>query len=167
MMNNKPIFLIFLILCIVVFSISAVAAVNVNSIIQQMEKSYNQQMSKIKDLTVVQEMEGGFMSMTSTLYQKKAKVNNREVFKTRSESSAMGMDSVVIFDGVYTWSVNPMTGEVEKEEKEFDPLNIWKMIDPKKAKYLGEEKYEEKNTYKIQMDGAIWMMGNEDMANAG
>ena len=167
MMNNKPIFLIFLILCIVVFSISAVAAVNVNSIIQQMEKSYNQQMSKIKDLTVVQEMEGGFMSMTSTLYQKKAKVNNREVFKTRSESSAMGMDSVVIFDGVYTWSVNPMTGEVEKEEREYDPLNIWKMIDPKKAKYLGEEKYEEKNTYKIQMDGAIWMMGNEDMANAG
>ena len=167
MMNNKPIFLIFLIFCIIIFSISAVAAVNVNSIIQQMEKSYNQQMSKIKDLTVVQEMEDGFMSITSTLYQKKAKVNNRDTFKIRSESSAMGMDSVVIFDGVYTWAVDPISGEVKKEEREFDPLNVWKMLDPKKAKYLGEEKYEGKNVYKLQLDGAIWMMGNESMANAG
>jgi len=167
MINKKVIFSIFLGIFIIVFSVSGMAAVNVNSILQQMEKSYHQQMSKIQDLTIVQEMEGGFISMTSTLYQKKAKVKNKEVFKTRSETSAMGMNSVVIFDGVYTWSVDPISGEVKKEEREFDPLNIWKMIDPAKAKYLGEEKYEGKNAYKIQLDGAIWMMGNESMANAG
>jgi len=166
-MNKKTIFSIFLVILMVVFSLSGMAAVNMNSILQQMEKSYNQQMSKIQDLTIVQEMEGGFISMTSTLYQKKARVKNREVFKTRSETSAMGMNSAVIFDGVYTWSVDPISGEVKKEEREFDPLNIWKMIDPAKAKYLGEEKYEGKNTYKIQLDDAIWMMGNENMANAG
>ena len=164
-MNKKTIFSIFLVILMVVFSLSGMAAVNVNNIIQQMEKSYNQQMSKIQDLTIVQEMEGGFFSMTSTLYQKKARVKNREVFKTRSESNAMGMNSVVIFDGVYTWSVNPISGEVEKEEREFDPLNVWKMIDPVKAKYLGEEKFEGKNTYKIQLDDAIWMMGTKIWPN--
>ena len=165
-MSKKYVFFTIMIIFLLLFNMSVLAAVNVNSIIKQMEDSYNKQMSKIQDLTIVQEMKGGFVSMSNTIYQKKAKVNNREVFKSRSESQAMGMNSVVIFDGVYTWMVNPISGEVEKEKREFDPINVWKMIDPSKAKYLGEEKLEGKIAYKIQLNDAIWMMGSENMANA-
>lgn len=166
-MKNRMIVLISLVVFSFFICVTSVFAVNVNSILQQAEKNYQQQMSKIQDLTMVQSMEGGFMSMENTIYQKRAKVNNEVVYKMRSESQVMGMETVVIFDGVYMWSVNPITGQVQKEERKFDPVNVWRMIDPNKAEYLGEEKVEAKNCYKIKAYDALWMMGQENMMDTG
>jgi len=165
-MIKKGIIIVCLIFVFVVSCKTIAVAVNVNNILQQMEKNYNQQMGKIMDLTIIQEMESGFASIKNTIYQKKARVNNQEVFKVRSESSAMGMESIVIFDGIYMWSVNPITGQVQQEEQEYDPINIWKMINPDKAEYMGEEKLDGKNAYKIKLNDAVWMMGQEDVNEA-
>jgi outer membrane lipoprotein-sorting protein len=139
---------------------------NINTIVQQMENSYRQQLRGIEDMTVVQEMKGGFFNITITTYYKKAIVNNEEVFMSRNETSIMGMDTVTIFDGLYTWSNDPMTGEVEQEEGGVDALQVWKMFTPEQARYLGDEIVDGKDAYKLQLDDAIWMMGMEDMVGS-
>ncbi len=139
---------------------------NINTIVQQMENSYQQQLRGIEDMTVVQEMKGGFFNVVTTTYYKKAVVNNEEVFMSRNETSMMGMDTVNIFDGVYTWSNDPVTGEVEQEEGGVDALQVWKMFTPEQARYLGDETVDGKDAYKLQLDDAIWMMGMEDMVGS-
>lgn len=166
-MRKRHLIQLLLILCTLIFIFPTMVSANIHSIIQGMEKSYQRQMSSINDITIVQEMKGGFFSVESTIYQKKSRVNGQEVFKSRSETSVMGMDNVTIFDGEYTWSIDPETGEVKKEKAVFDPLQPWKMFKPEKMEYLGEEKVDNKDAYKVQLNDAIWMMGKEDLANSG
>ena len=160
-------YLVFFLFLCSVLTFSSSAAVNINTIIDQMQESYQRQMSDIEDITIVQEMKGGFFSMEATIYQKKALVNGQEVFKSRSETSMMGNDMVTIYDGEFTWSVDPESGEVTKEQAEFDPLQLWKMFEPAKMEYLGEEEVNGKEAYKVQLNDAIWMMGKEDLVNSG
>ena len=158
-----PFILVFLFL---MFSFSNIAAANINTIINRMEQSYQKQLSGIQDLTIVQEMKGGFFSMENTTYHKKARVNNRDVYITRMETSVMGMDTVAIYDGVYTWSIDPVSGEVKKEEGDLYALQVYKIFKPEKTKYLGEEKVDGKDAYKLQLDDGIWMMGMEELAGS-
>lgn len=137
------------------------SANNIDFVIQQMEESYRKQMSGIKDITIVQEMDAGFFDIKSTTYQKKAIVNNKEIFKSRTETDVMGMDTVTIYDGIYTWSIDPETGEVKQEQGGVDPLQVWKIFNPSKMRYLGEEEVNGKGAYMVQLDDAIWMMGQE------
>jgi hypothetical protein len=78
----------------------------------------------------------------------------------------MGIDTVTIFDGLYTWSNDPATGEVKQEEKGMDPLQVWKMFDIEQARYLGDEAVDGKDAYKIQLDDIMWMMGMEDLVSS-
>ena len=143
-----------------------IVSANIHTIIQQMERSYQKQLSGIQDLTIVQEMKGGFFNMENTTYHKKVRVNNQEVFMTRTETSMMGMDIVTIYDGVYTWSIDPVSGEVQKEEGGIDSLQVWKMFKPEHTHYLGDEKIGGKDAYKIQLDDALWMAGMQGIAGS-
>ncbi|MDD3656329.1 MAG: hypothetical protein PHI72_06125 [Atribacterota bacterium] len=165
-MNKRFTLLAVLVLLIFLPHCSILAATNINTIMAQMEKSYEKQLSGIHDLTVVQEMKGGFFNVVTTTYYKKAVVNNEEVFMSRMETGVMGMDTVTIFDGLYTWSNDPVTGEIEQEEGGIDSLQAWKMFTPEQAMYLGDEAVDGKDAYKLQLDDAIWMMGMEDMASS-
>jgi len=156
-----------LILCVLLLIFPTIVSANINTIIQQMERSYQKQISGIQDLMIVQEMKTGFFDIETTNYYKKAVVNNEEVFMYRTETNVMGIDSVVIFDGLYTWSNDPVTGEVKQEKKGMDPLQIWKMFNSEQAKYLGDEAVNDKDAYKIQLDDIMWMMGMEDLVNSG
>lgn len=153
--------LIFFVLMIISPAISFSS--NVNYIIQQMEESYRNQMRGIEDITIVQEMDAGFFNIESTTYQKKAIVNNNEVFKSRTEIDVMGMNVITIYDGIYTWSIDPETGEVKQEAGGADPLQVWKIFNPDKMQYLGEEAVNGKDAYMVELDDAIWMMGQEDI----
>jgi len=119
-------------------------------------------MRGIDDITIVQEMDAGFFDVKATTYQKKAIVNNNEIFKSRTETEVMGMNIATIYDGIYTWSIDPETGKVKQEQGGTDPLQVWKIFNPDNMKYLGEEEVNGKDTYMVQLDGAIWMMGQED-----
>ncbi|MDD4362659.1 MAG: hypothetical protein PHD33_00405 [Atribacterota bacterium] len=149
---------------LVVFTVNSFAN-NVNFVIKQMEESYSKQMSGIDDMTIVQGMDAGFFNVKAITYQKKDIVNNNEIFKYRTETEVMDMNSVTIYDGLYTWSNDPLSGEVEQKEGGIDPLQVWKIFDPDKMQYLGEEKVNDKDAYVVQLDGAIWMMGQEEIAS--
>lgn len=157
---------IILILFALLLIFPIIVSANINTIIQQMERSYQKQISGIHDLTIVQEMKGGFFDIQAVTYYKKAKVNNQEVFKSRMETSIMGMDTVNIYDGQYSWSIDPVTGEVKKEEGGVDSLQVWKIFKPEKTSYLGDENINGKDAYKIKLDDALWMMGMEDLVSS-
>jgi hypothetical protein len=164
--RNYTVFLIMvLVIFLLIFPINSFSA-DINSIVRQMEKSYQQQIKGIKDMTIVQEMKSGFFDVEITNYYKKAVVNSEEVFMSRTETNMMGIDTVTIFDGLYTWSNDPATGEVKQEEKGMDPLQVWKMFDIEQARYLGDEAVDGKDAYKIQLDDIMWMMGMEDLVSS-
>src|SRR6056297_589568 len=144
-----------------------IVSANINTIIQQMERSYQKQFSGIQDLTIVQEMKGGFFDIVNTNYYKKTIINNQEVFMSRTETSMMGIDTVNIYNGEYSWSIDPVTGEVKMEEGGIDSLQIWKMFAPEHTHYLGDEKIDGEDAYKIQLDDALWMAEMQGIAGSG
>jgi len=161
---NKKILIGIIITCLILFLGSTwVAGMSAQEIINNMQKAYEKQMSGINDYTIVQKGTGGMAAMIgeTTIYYKKAKVDGEEIYKTRTESEAMGMSIVSIYDGNYNWTKNPMTGEIEKKVSEFNPGQIWKNIDLSKSKYLGEEEIDGEKTYILQIDNAMQVMGNQ------
>jgi len=164
---NKNILIVQIVLiffALVILFPNIVSANNINFIVQQMEESYSKQMSGIDDMTIVQGMDAGFFNVKAITYQKKVILNNKEIFKYRTETEVMGMNAVTIYDGLYTWSNDPVSGEIEQKEGGIDPLKVWKIFNPDKMKYLGEEEINGKGAYIVQLDDAIWMMGQEEIA---
>jgi outer membrane lipoprotein-sorting protein len=147
---------------ILFFSCSCLAAISVQEIINNMQKVYEKQMAGINDYTVIQKPTGGVAAMAgeTKIYYKKAKVDGGEIYKTRIENEVMGMNMVMIYDGKYNWSKNPMTGEIEKKESEFNPGQMWKNMDLSKTKYLGEEMIDGEKAYILQIDNVMQVMGN-------
>ncbi len=148
---------------ILFFSCSCLAAVNVQEIINNMQKAYEKQMAGINDYMVVQKPTGGIAAMAgeAKIYYKKAKVEGEEIYKMRTESEAMGMSMVSVYDGKYNWAPNFMTGKVESKLAEGNPSQFWKNIDVAKTKYSGEEMIEGEKAYVLQIDNALQVMGSQ------
>jgi hypothetical protein len=135
---------------------------NVQEIINNMQKTYEKQMKGINDYTIVQKSTGGMAALVgeTTIYYKKAEIKGEVIYKTRTETEVMGMAMVSIYDGNYTWTKNPMTGKVEKKLIEYNPGQMWKNLDPTKSQYLGEEEIDGEKVYVLQIDNAMQVMGN-------
>jgi len=161
--TNKKISIGIIMVCLILFIGSTCAAgMSVQEVISNMQKTYEKQMKGINDYTVIQKGTGGVAALAgeTTIYYKKAEIKGEAIYKTRTESEAMGMSIVSIYDGNYNWTKNPMTGEIEKKVSEFNPGQIWKNIDLSKSKYLGEEEIDGEKTYILQIDNAMQVMGN-------
>ena len=161
--TNKKISIGIIMVCLILFIGSTCAAgMSAQEVISNMQKTYEKQMKGINDYTVVQKGTGGVAALAgeTTVYHKKAEIKGEVIYKTRTESEAMGMSIVSIYDGNYNWTKNPMTGEIEKKVSEFNPGQIWKNIDLSKSKYLGEEEIDGGKTYILQIDNAMQVMGN-------
>ncbi|HPK87756.1 MAG TPA: hypothetical protein PK267_07025, partial [Atribacterota bacterium] len=163
-MNKKLMnyLLLVLLVCLISPGYPILAATNLNTIVAEMEKSYQKQLAGIQDLTIIQETKGG-LSFTRTTYHKKARINNQDVLMTRVEASVMGIDTVVIYDGIYTWSVDSFSGEIEKEEGDLYSFQTHSIFKPEKGILLGEEQVNGKDTYKIQLDNVVGILGMEEM----
>jgi outer membrane lipoprotein-sorting protein len=162
--TNKKISIGIIMVCLILFIGSTCAAgMSAQEVISNMQKTYEKQMKGINDYTVVQKGTGGVAALAgeTTVYHKKAEIKGEVIYKTRTESEAMGMSIVSIYDGNYNWTKNPMTGEIEKKVSEFNPGQIWKNIDLSKSKYLGEEEIDGEKTYILQIDNAMQVMGNQ------
>ncbi|TET45009.1 hypothetical protein E3J59_04360 [Candidatus Aerophobetes bacterium] len=143
---------------------SCFGAMTVEKVLNNMERAHEKQMKGIEDLTMVQKGVGGMMAAflgETITYQKKAKVEGRIIYKTRTEAKVMGMSVVTIYDGKYNWSVDPISGKVEKEETERDPAQIWRNIDPSETHYLGEEEIEGEKTHVLKIDDPFKVMGEQ------
>ncbi|MFQ5834626.1 MAG: hypothetical protein ACE5HR_01735 [bacterium] len=142
-----------LIFCLTVPSLAKMSA---QEVINRMRQAYEQQMSEIDDLTMVTQGTGGVMAMMgeSITYQKRAKIAGKTVYKTRTEVQFMGKPLVTIFDGVYEWSVDPVTGKVKKEKRDYTPdwTRIWEVLDLSKMHYAGTEELEGEKTHVLKMD---------------
>ena len=162
--TNKKILIGIIIICLTLFlGSTCVAGMSVQEVISNLQKTYEKQMKGINDYTIVQKGTGGMAAMIgeTTVYYKKAKVDGEEIYKTRTESQPMGMAMVLIYDGNYIWSKNPMTGEIEKETAEYNPGEMWKNLNPNEAQYLGEEEINGEKTYILQVDNVLQLMGNQ------
>ena len=73
----------------------------------------------------------------------------------------MGMDMVIINDGRYYWTTNPMTGEIDKEISEHDSVQIWRNLDPVRTQYLGEDEVNGEKVYVLKFDNPIQVMGKQ------
>ena len=148
---------------VALFSSSCFGGMTVEKVINNMERAYEKQMKGIEDLTMVQKGAGGmaaFLGETTT-YQKRAKVKGKVIYKTRTEAKMMGMSVVTIYDGESNWSVNPMTGEVVKEQAQRDPAQIWRNLDPSETHYLGEEEIEGEKTHVLKLDDPSRVLGKQ------
>jgi len=132
------------------------AKMSAQEVINSMRQAYEQQMRGIDDLTMVTKGTGGVMALVgeSTIYQKRAKIAGKTVYKTRTEANLMGKTMVTIFDGENEWSVDPMSGEVKKEKKDYTPdwTRIWEVLDLSQMHYLATEELEGEKAHVLKMD---------------
>lgn len=163
--NKKVLIGIIIVGLILFFSNSCLAGMTVQKVISNMQKVYEKQMKGINDYTVIQENSGGMAEMAggTTTYYKKAKINGKVIYKTRTESEVMGKNIVAIYDGNYIWSENPMTGEINKKTSEHYSVQMWKNLDPAKTHYLGEEEIEGEKTHVLKTDDPFQIMGMGQM----
>lgn len=141
-----------------IFSLTGacLAKMSAQQVINQMRGAYEQRMSGIDDLTMVTKGTAGIMAMMgeSTIYQKRAKIAGKTVYKTRTEMQFMGKPLVTIYDGEYEWSVDPMSGQVKKEKKDFAPdwTRIWEVLDLSQMQYVGTDDLDGEAAHVLKMD---------------
>ncbi|MBU1291058.1 hypothetical protein KJ898_04605 [bacterium] len=161
---NKKIMIVIIILGLILyFNSLCLAGMTVQEVINNMQKAYEKQMKGINDFTVIQKGTGGMTALAgeTITYYKKAKLEGKDLYKTRTESEVMGMTVVAIYDGNYYWTTNPMTGEIEKEMSEHYSVQMWRNLDPVRTQYLGEEEVSGEKAYVLKFDNPIQVMGKQ------
>ncbi|MBU1035181.1 hypothetical protein KJ974_00620 [bacterium] len=161
---NKKIMIVIIILGLILyFNSLCLAGMTVQEVINNMQKAYEKQMKGINDFTVIQKGTGGMAALAgeTITYYKKAKLEGKDLYKTRTESEVMGMTVVAIYDGKYYWTTNPMTGEIEKEMSEHYSVQMWRNLDPVRTQYLGEEEVSGEKAYVLKFDNPIQVMGKQ------
>jgi len=135
---------------------ACLAKMSAQQVINQMRGAYEQRMSGIDDLTMVTKGTAGVMAMMgeSTIYQKRAKIAGKTVYKTRTEIQFMGKPLITIYDGEYEWSVDPISGQVKKEKKDFAPdwTRIWEVLDLSQMQYVGTDDLDGETAHVLKMD---------------
>ena len=135
---------------------ACLAKMSAQQVINQMRGAYEQRMSGIDDLTMVTKGTAGIMAMMgeSTIYQKRAKIAGKTVYKTRTEIQFMGKPLITIYDGDYEWSVDPISGQVKKEKKDFAPdwTRIWEVLDLSQMQYVGTDDLDGETAHVLKMD---------------
>jgi len=161
--NKKIIAAILVMGIILCFVGSCLAGMTVQEVISNMQKAYEKQMKGVNDFTVIHRSTGGMAALAgdTVTYYKKVKLNGQDIYKSRIESQVMGMDMVIINDGQYYWTTNPMTGEIDKEISEHDSVQIWRNLDPVRTQYLGEEEVSAEKAYVLKFDNPIQVMGKQ------
>jgi len=141
-----------------IFSLTGacLAKMSAQQIINQMRGAYEQRMSGIDDLTMVTKGTAGIMAMMgeTTVYKKRAKISGKTVYKTRTEMQFMGKPLVTLYDGEYEWSVDPISGQVKKEKKDFAPdwTRIWEVLDLSQMQYVGTDDLDGEAAHVLKMD---------------
>jgi len=161
--NKKIIAAILVMGIILCFVGSCLAGMTVQEVISNMQKAYEKQMKGVNDFTVIHRSTGGMADLAgdTVTYYKKVKLDGQNIYKSRIESKVMDMDMVIINDGRYYWTTNPMTGEIDKEISEHDSVQIWRNLDPVRTQYLGEEEVSGEKAYVLKFDNPIQVMGKQ------
>lgn len=161
--SKKTIIVILIVSLILFLSSPCLAGMTVQEVISNMQKAYEKQMKGVNDFTVIHRSTGGMAALAgdTVTHYKKVKLDGQDIYKSRIDSQVMGMDMVIINDGKYYWTTNPMTGEIDKEISEHDSVQIWRNLDPVRTQYLGEEEVNGEKAYVLKFDNPIQVMGKQ------
>jgi outer membrane lipoprotein-sorting protein len=147
---------ILVVIFLVSFS-SSLFALTAGQVIKNIHNFSERQWSKVNDLTIVVPM--------GTSYIKKTKIEGKVVYKTRTEM----MGNVTIYDGVYQWSIDPMTGKPKKEKVEYDPRQTWSWgnLKAENAQHGGMDNVGGKKAHKLIIKDMFEAMGTSAMLPKG
>ncbi len=136
----KKVLALILVVIFLVGLSTSLLAVSSEQVIKNLHQAYEKQWSKVNDLTMVYSGMGG---SSSTMYYKRANIGGKTVYKNRMEAGQM----VTVYDGVYQWSPDPLTGNIKKEKLEFDPQQQWKNLTADNVQYGGTDSVEGKKAH--------------------
>lgn len=122
-----------------------------DKIIQKIVTGYKEQMKGINDITIVTDK--------YTSYQKRATVGGRVIFKTRNETDVMGSKFITIYDGVYQWNLDPISGKVEKEKLEYNPYQMIENLKTADVEYAGTKQLHGRTAYILKLRDITKLIG--------
>lgn len=142
-MKTRMLYLVMIVL--VAFSASSIAeAMTAGEVIENIIASYEKQMKGVEDFTIVTDR--------GATYHKRTTVEGRSAYKIRSETEMMVRRFTTVYDGVYNWFVNPLTGKPEKEKLDYDPYQLWKNLKADEVIYGGTEELDGRKTYILKFE---------------
>ncbi len=170
--KNKLINSIIVLFILISLSLCTGAA-NKNKLVENITAAYEKQWEGIQDITILTE--------DTVTYQKR--IEGTKQWKMRLKTEVNGMKIISIYDGQYFWQTNPMSGQMEKSEVNFNPHDpFYELLQGNNLKYMrtegsaGQEYYifkivEEaaQKIFKLQsqqdmgdiiVDGKIWIDSN-------
>ncbi len=143
------------VLIVVILSLHlALVSMTADEVLENMFTNYEKQMENIHDLQII--------SDTEVRYQKRATIDGSVVYKTRTEIDlGRGDTFVTIWDGHYLWSLNPATGDVNREAANYNSLEM--LYDLKKAEveYIGTDSYDGFDTHVLKVKDMSMHVGTD------
>jgi outer membrane lipoprotein-sorting protein len=145
------------------FSAFSIAeAMTAERVIHNMIASYDRQMKDIKDITIIDEMMTYPFPGTKITYKKRTVIEGRTVYKTRTETETMGEKYTTVWDGVYYWLVDPMSGKLEKIKMDTCPYTFLENLKAAQVKHAGTDKVDGHKTHILSFKD-MEMMGVGEM----
>lgn len=120
-------------------------------VIQNCVASYEKQMKGVKDITKVTDRD--------ITYQKWITIKGKTICKTRHEMEVMGKKFVSIYDGVYQWQQDPVSGKVTKEAIDYNPYEMIENLKTTPAQYGGTKKIDGHETHILDIKDLTKLMG--------
>ena len=137
---------------IAAFSVfSKAEAMTAERVVENAIASAERQLEGVKDITII--------SDKGSVYYKRVIIDGESTFMARVEADVMGMKFTTVYDGIYLWSVNPLTGKLEKEKLDHDPFQWWKNLRILDVKHDGTEVIDGYKTHILKIEDVSRLMG--------
>lgn len=129
-------------------------AITADEIVQNMAAAQRSRMENINDYTITTNNE--------VKYHKKIIKDGEPTFMTRTEFESGGIKFTSIYDGEYLWTVNPMTGLVDREQAEDEESALYEALEDAQLEYLGQERLNGYQTHILYARDLDLTMAAED-----
>lgn len=141
------------VLAVVMLMTADLEGLTADSIIDHIISAYEKQMANVNDMTIV--------SDSDTQYQKRATVNGRTIYKTRTESKMGEHTAITIWDGEYLWFYNTLTRDINREPAQTNPNELIKNLKEADVSFAGKEEINGHTTYILEVKDIDMQTGEE------
>lgn len=150
-MRTKILCLVMIVLFVLPAS-SLAEKMTAEKVIQNCVASYEEQMKDVKDITKVTDRD--------ITYHKWVTIEGETVCKTRYEMEMMGRKFVTIYDGIYQWGQDPVSGKVTKEKIDYNPYGTIENLETITVQYGGTEEIDGYETHILDIGDITKLMGS-------
>ncbi len=150
-MRTKILCLVMIVLFVLPAS-SLAGKMTAEEVIQNCVASYEEQMKGVKDITKVTDRD--------ITYHKWVTIEGETVCKTLYEMEIMGKKFVTIYDGIYQWGQDPVSGKVTKEKIDYNPYGTIENLETITVQYGGTEEINGYETHILDIGDITKLMGS-------